>query len=88
MTKTKLLSVKVPLELYRALPGTHKDRSRLIIAALEEKISSREEPKWKPTTERGRRLADLLKKGAAERGAPLGPEGIARELRERRGGLH
>ena len=87
MTKTKLLSVKVPLELYRAMPGAHKGRSRFIISALEEKIS-REEPKWQPTTERGRRLAALLKKGVAERGAPLDPEGIARELRERRGERH
>jgi len=87
MTKTKLLSVKVPLELYRAMPGAHKGRSRFIISALEEKIS-REESKWKPTTERGRRLVALLKKGAAERGTPLAAEGIELELRERRGGLH
>ena len=87
MTKTKLLSVKVPMELYHAMPGAHKGRSRFIISALKEKIS-REESKWKPRTERGRRLAALLKKGVAERGAPLDAGEIERELRERRGGLH
>ena len=87
MTGSKLLSVKVPLELYRAMPGAHKGRSRFIITALEEKIS-REQSTWKPATERGRRLAALLKKGELERGAPLDQEEIARELRERRGGLH
>jgi hypothetical protein len=86
-TKTKLLSVKVPVELYRAMPGAHKGRSRFIISALREKIS-RDESNWKPASERGRRLAVLLQKGAPERGEPLDAEGIARELRERRGALH
>lgn len=87
MTGTKLISVKVPLKLLRAIPGAHKGRSRFIISAVEEKLSRQSEPEWKPTTERGRRLQALLEKGAAERGEPLDAEGIARELRERRGGL-
>jgi hypothetical protein len=87
MTTTKLVSVKVPLKIFRALPGAHQGRSRFIVSALEEKISRRES-EWKPTTERGRQLAALLEKGAAERGEPLDAEGIAAELAERRGRFH
>jgi hypothetical protein len=87
MTSAKLVSVKLPLKIFQAIPGAHEGRSQFIIAALEEKIS-REQTKWKPSTERGERLAKLLEKGASERGAPLDKEGIARELRERRGNLH
>ena len=86
MTSTKLVSVKVPLKIFRAIPGAHRGRSRFIISALEEKISRREE-EWQPATERGRRLKAILDRGASERGAPLDAEGIARELRERRGGI-
>ena len=88
MTTTKLVSVKLPLRVYRAMPGAHQGRSRFIVSALEEKLSRQRVPEWKPTTARGRRLQAILEKGAAERGEPLDAEGIARELRERRGGLH
>lgn len=87
MTSTKLVSIKLPMKVFRAIPGAHKGRSRFIISALEEKISRRE-TEWKPTTARGRKFHAILEKGAAERGEPLDAEGIARELRERRGGLH
>jgi len=87
MTSTKLVSVKVPLKIFRAIPGAHRGRSRFIISALEEKISRREE-EWQPTTERGRRLKAILDKGRAEREPLLSDEEIARELQERRGRLH
>ncbi len=87
MTTTKLVSVKVPLNIFRALPGAHRGRSRFIVSALEEKISRRES-EWKPTTERGRRMAALLEKGRAEREPLLDDEGIAAELAERRGRFH
>ncbi|MDE3066837.1 MAG: hypothetical protein KGJ60_04715 [Verrucomicrobiota bacterium] len=87
MTNTKLVSVKVPMKIFRALPGAHKGRSRFILSALEEKIRRRES-EWQPTTERGRRLKAILDKGRAERGEPLDAEGIARELQERRGRFH
>jgi len=74
------------MKLFRALPGAHHGRSRFIISALEEKISRREE-EWQPTTKRGRRLKAMLDRGAAERGPGLDDEGIAAELRERRGGI-
>ena len=88
MTSSKLVSVKVPLKIFRAIPGAHRGRSRFIISALEEKISRGHPPEWKPMTARGRQLAALLEKGKTERGELLDDEGIARELRERRGGLH
>jgi hypothetical protein len=88
MTATKLISVKVPLKIFRALPGAHKGRSRFIISALEEKVSRQRESEWQPKTAHGRRLKAILEKGAAERGEPLDAEGIAAELRARRGGLH
>ena len=87
MTTTKMISFKAPMKIFRALPGAHNGRSRFIISALEEKISRRE-PEWKPTTARGRRMAALLEKGRSERGPLLDDEGIAAELRERRGGIH
>lgn len=88
MTSAKLISVKVPMKIFRALPGAHQGRSRFIISALEAKISQHRPPEWQPTNARGRRLKSLLDAGAAERGESLDDEGIARELRERRGGLH
>jgi hypothetical protein len=87
MTETKLVSVKLPMKLFRAIPGAHHGRSRFIISALEEKVRRRE-AEWQPTTDRGRRLKAILDKGADERGEPLDGEGIRRELRERRGGFH
>jgi len=86
MTTTKIVSFKAPLKIFRALPGAHQGRSRFIISALEEKISRRE-AEWQPTTERGRRLKAILDRGAAERRPLLDDEGIAAELRERRGGI-
>lgn len=85
MTSTKLVSVKVPLKIFRAMPGAHKGRSRFIVSALEEKISRQHGLEWKPTTARGRRLAALLEKGKAERFPLLNEEEFERELRERRG---
>jgi len=87
MTETKLISVKLPITLSRAIPEAHRGRSRFIISALEEKVQ-RQETEWQPTTERGRRLKAILDKGATERGEPRDAEGVARELRARRGGLH
>jgi hypothetical protein len=85
MTSTKLVSVKVPLKIFHAMPGAHKGRSRFIVSALEEKISRQTVPEWKPTTARGRRMAALLEKGKAERYPLLNDEEFERELRERRG---
>jgi hypothetical protein len=87
MTETKLVSVKLPMEIFRAIPAAHRGRSQFIIAALREKLSQRQ-AQWRPTTARGRRLAALLEKGRAEREPLLDDEGIAGELSERRGRFH
>ncbi len=84
---SRLVSVKVPVELFQSLPAAHSGRSQFIVAALREKIS-REQPRWQPSTRRGARLAALLKKGAKERLPLLDQEGIAQELRTRRGSFH
>lgn len=88
MTGTKLISVKIPERVLRLMPPAGKGRSSFIIAALEESISRRQSAEWKPTTERGQRLAALLKKGRREREPLLDAEGIARELAERKGRYH
>jgi hypothetical protein len=88
MTSTKLVSVKIPDRVLRVMPPAGKGRSRFIVAALEEKLSRRKASDWKPTTERGRRLAALLKKGRRERAPLLDAEGVVRELAQRRGWLH
>ena len=63
------------------LPG----RSGFIVQAIEEKIARRKPVRWKPKTERGRRMAALLKKGRAERIPLLSDAQIEQELKERRG---
>ena len=88
MTTTKVVSVKVPMKIFRALPDAYNGRSRFIVSALEEKISRQREPEWQPKTAHGRRLKVILEKGAAERGEPLDAEGIAAELAERKGRFH
>jgi hypothetical protein len=87
MTATKLVSVKLPLKVFHAIPGAHGGRSRFIISALEEKLSRHRAAEWQPESARGRRLHALLAKGAAERGEPLDAAGLAAELRARRGGV-
>jgi hypothetical protein len=42
MVMTKLIRVKVPLEIFRALPSKPEARNRFIIAALEKKLASAE----------------------------------------------
>jgi hypothetical protein len=88
MTSTKIVSVKIPERLLCLIPAAGKGRSRFILAALEEKIGRRKSGEWRPTTERGRRLAVLLEKGRRERAPLLDADGISRELANRRGPVH
>ncbi|MCW5556849.1 MAG: hypothetical protein KIT22_03270 [Verrucomicrobiae bacterium] len=88
MTSTKVVSVKIPARLLRRMPAAGEGRSRFILDALEEKISRNAHSPWKPTTERGRRLASLLEKGRQERTPLLDADGIAQELANRRGQWH
>lgn len=50
-----------------------------------EKVTRRKPAQWKPKTERGRRMAALLKNARAERGPMLSDAQIEEELKERRG---
>jgi hypothetical protein len=59
MTSTKLVSVKVPLKIFRAMPGAHKGRSRFIISALEDKVSRQRETEWRPKPVFERRRAEV-----------------------------
>lgn len=79
------ISVKVPTKIAERIPAPGKGRSRFIVQALEEKLSRQSAPEWKPTTERGRRLATLLAKGRTERMPLLNNAEVDRELATRRG---
>ena len=69
------------------IPPAGQGRSGFIVQAIEEKIAKRKPAQWKPKTERGRRMAALLKKGRAERLPLLSDAQMEQELKERRGRL-
>jgi|GEM_PF-627321 len=85
MTTSKIVSIKIPSRILEHIPPAGHGRSGFIVQAIEEKIARRKSPLWKPKTERGRRMAALLKKGLAERGPLLSDAEVEEELRERRG---
>jgi hypothetical protein len=85
MTNTTIVSVKIPSRILEQIPPAGQGRSGFIVQAIEEKIAKRKPVQWKPKTERGRRMAALLKKGRAERGPLLSDAQVEQELRERRG---
>ena len=85
MTNTTIVSIKIPARILEQIPPAGHGRSGFIVQAIEEKIAKRKPVQWKPKTERGRRMATLLKKGRAERGPLLSDAQVEQELRERRG---
>jgi hypothetical protein len=85
MTNTTIVSVKIPARILEQIPPAGQGRSGFIVQAIEEKIAKRRPVQWKPKTERGRRMAALLKKGRAERSPLLSNAQVERELNERRG---
>jgi hypothetical protein len=85
MTRTKTVSVKIPSGILELIPPAGHGRSGFIVQAIEEKIARRKPVQWKPKTERGRRMAALLKKGQVERSPLLSNAQVQQELRERRG---
>jgi hypothetical protein len=85
MTNATIVSVKIPAQILEKIPAAGHGRSGFIVQAIEEKIARRKPSKWKPKTERGRRMAALLKKGRAERIPLLSDAELDRELKERRG---
>ena len=87
MTKTIIVSVKIPSRILEQIPPAGHGRSGFIIQAIEEKIAKRKPVQWKPKTERGRRMAALLKEGRNERSPLLSDAEVEQELSERRGRL-
>ena len=85
MTSTAIVSVKIPARILEQIPPAGHGRSGFIVQAIEEKIARRKPVQWKPRTERGRRLAALLKKGRSERSPLLSDAQIEQELKERQG---
>jgi hypothetical protein len=85
MTNTTIVSVKIPGQILEQIPPAGHGRSGFIVQAIEEKIARRKPAQWKPTTERGRRMAALLKKGRVERMPLLSDAQLEQELKERRG---
>jgi hypothetical protein len=85
MTDTTIVSIKIPARILEQIPAAGHGRSGFILQAIEEKIAKRKPAQWKPKTERGRRMAALLKKGRAERNPMLSDAQVEQEFKERRG---
>ncbi len=85
MTSVTVVSVKIPARILNQIPAAGQGRSGFIVQAIEEKIARREPARWTPKTERGRRVAALLKRGRAERSPLLSDAQIEQELKDRRG---
>jgi hypothetical protein len=85
MTDTTIVSVKIPARILEQIPPAGHGRSGFIVQAIEEKIAKRVPVRWTPKTDRGRRMAALLKKGRVERGPLLSDAQVEQELKERRG---
>jgi Arc/MetJ-type ribon-helix-helix transcriptional regulator len=83
MTKgLQLISIKLPSEDLRRIPT--ENRSDFIREAVGEKLDRQSQGQWTPQSRLGRRLLALSDRFAGDR---LDAEGIAEELRQRRGGL-
>jgi len=85
MTNSTIVSVKIPAQILDQIPPAGHGRSGFILQAIEEKIAKRKPVRWRPKTERGRRMAALLRKGRAERSPLLTDAQVEQELKERRG---
>jgi Arc/MetJ-type ribon-helix-helix transcriptional regulator len=83
-SNSKLLSVRLPLSDVRRIPG---NRSEFVRDAVAEKLARESRPDWRPKTATGRKLLKLRSQFLARGGEMLDADGIAEELRQRRGGL-
>ena len=79
------ISVKVPAELVNELPTPGNGRSRFILDAIAEKAARRRRSQWTPASARGKRMAQLLRKGRTERTPLLSEAEVEAELATRRG---
>jgi len=80
----KALTAKLPLSDVRRIPG---NRSEFVRQAVAEKLEREPAPKWRPKTATGRKLLKLRNQFLSRGGELLDADGIAEELRQRRGGL-
>ncbi len=80
----KMISVKLPVSDVRKIRG---NRSEFVRKAVSEKLAREAGPEWRPKTGLGGELLKLRQQFIAEGGELLDSEGIARELRSRRGGV-
>ena len=86
MTATlRLVSVKLPVSDLRRIP--EENRSEFIRSAVAEKLNRMESPPLAPKSAAGRRMLALRCKFVKRGGRLLDAEGIAAEIRQRRGGL-
>jgi len=81
---SKVLSVRLPLSDVRRITG---NRSQFVRNAVAEKLARETGPAWRPKTATGRKLLKLRKQFLAQGGELLDADGVAEELRQRRGGL-
>ena len=79
------VSVKIPRSDLRRIPEAN--RSEFIRSAVSEKLARQPACEWKPKTATGRKLLALREKFIRSGGELLDSEGIANELKQRRGGL-
>ena len=86
MTSTlQAVTVKIPLSDLRRIPEAN--RSEFIRSAVSEKLAREPACEWKPKTATGRKLLALREKFIRSGGELLDSDGIADELKRRRGGL-
>ena len=80
----KVVSLKLPLSVLRRIPG---NRGEFVRQAVAEKLARQSTPAWRPKTATGRKLLKLRNQFLEQGGELLDADGIAEELRQRRGGL-
>ena len=86
MTETlQPISCKLPVSDLRRIPS--RNISRFVREAVHEKLERQAAHDWKPKTNAGKKMAALRARYVAGGGELLDAEGIAAEIRERRGGL-
>ena len=81
----KLVSVKLPVDDLRRIP--EQNRSEFIRSAVAEKLNRLQSRPLEPKTPEVRRMLTLRRKFVKGGGRLLDAEGIADEIRRRRGGL-
>ena len=86
MTRTlQAVTVKIPLTDLRRIPEAN--RSEFIRSAVSEKLARQPTCEWKPKTATGKKLLALREKFIRSGGELLDSDGIANELKQRRGRL-